>query len=68
MKIGGLVVPMLREVVEMSYLWRVPHALDGTALQRVAGPLTTTPLDTAMRRALIHLGEAISAQAAVQAR
>lgn len=59
---------MLREVVEMSYLWRVPHALDGTALQRVVGPLTTTPLDTAMRRALIHLGESKAAQAAVQPR
>lgn len=68
LKLGGLVVPMLREVVEMSYLWRVPHALDGTALQRVVGPLTTTPLDTAMRRALIHLGESKAAQAAVQPR
>ncbi|HTP75293.1 MAG TPA: NmrA family NAD(P)-binding protein [Burkholderiaceae bacterium] len=58
LKLGGLVSPTLREVAEMSYLWRVPHALDGTALQRVAGPLGSTPVGTAMRRALVHLGEA----------
>ncbi|HEX6020231.1 MAG TPA: NmrA family NAD(P)-binding protein [Burkholderiaceae bacterium] len=68
LKIGGLMVPMLREVVEMSYLWRVPHALDGAALQRVTGPLTTTPPDTALRRALIHLGESKSVEAALRSR
>lgn len=55
-KLGGLVVPMLREVSEMSYLWRVPHALDGTALQRAVGPLPATPIAAALRDALLALG------------
>jgi nucleoside-diphosphate-sugar epimerase len=56
LKLGGLVVPMLREIAEMSYLWRVPHALDGSALQAAVGPLSTTPIDEAMRDALRALG------------
>jgi nucleoside-diphosphate-sugar epimerase len=55
-RLGGLVVPLLREVSEMSYLWRVPHALDGTALQRAVGPLPAMPLDAALREALRALG------------
>jgi nucleoside-diphosphate-sugar epimerase len=55
-KLGGLVVPMWRELAEMSYLWRVPHALDGTALERALGPLPTTPLDAAVRETLLALG------------
>jgi len=56
MKIGALVVPMWREIVAMSYLWRVPHALDGTALARAVGALPATPLDVALRDALLALG------------
>ncbi|HSB25460.1 MAG TPA: NAD-dependent epimerase/dehydratase family protein [Burkholderiaceae bacterium] len=56
LKLGGLVVPMLREIAEMSYLWRVPHALDGSALQAAVGPLPATPIDEAMRDALRALG------------
>jgi len=55
-KLGGLVVPMLREVAEMSYLWHVPHALDGAALARAVGPLPGTPIDAALREALLALG------------
>lgn len=53
---GGLVVPMWREIAEMAYLWRVPHALDGRALLERLGPLPHTGIDTAMRRALRALG------------
>ncbi len=53
---GALVVPMLREVVEMSYLWRVPHALDDSALRRAVGPITQTPLEQAMLESLHALG------------
>ena len=53
---GGLVVPMWRELAEMEYLWRVPHALDGTALRRTLGPLPATDLDTALRQTLQALG------------
>ena len=63
LKLGGLVVPMWREIAEMSYLWHVPHALDGTALTRAVGPLPGTPLDAAMRDTLIALGFASAPKA-----
>ena len=47
---------MLREVVEMAYLWRVPHALDGAALHAAVGPLPVTPIDEALESALVDLG------------
>lgn len=56
LKLGGLVVPMWREIAEMAYLWRVPHALDGSAMQRALGALPATDIDTAMRAALSSLG------------
>jgi nucleoside-diphosphate-sugar epimerase len=56
LKLGGLVVPMWREIAQMSYLWHVPHALDGTALARALGALPATPLDVAMRDTLLALG------------
>lgn len=56
LKLAGLVLPIWREVAEMSYLWQVPHALDGSALARALGPLPATPLDAALRQALHALG------------
>jgi nucleoside-diphosphate-sugar epimerase len=56
LRLGGLFVPMLREISEMSYLWRVPHELDGHALEQAIGPVTVTPLDDALRQALVDLG------------
>lgn len=53
---GGWLVPMWREVAEMAYLWRVPHALDGHAMCAALGPLPGTPVDVAMRQALVALG------------
>ncbi|MFO1217803.1 MAG: epimerase [Burkholderiaceae bacterium] len=63
-RIGGLVVPMWREIAEMAYLWRVPHALDGRAMRDALGPLPTTDLHVAMRQALIALGHADAAASA----
>jgi nucleoside-diphosphate-sugar epimerase len=56
LRAGGLVVPMWRELAEMEYLWRVPHALDDSALQALIGPLQATPLDSALRQTLQELG------------
>jgi nucleoside-diphosphate-sugar epimerase len=53
---GGLVYPMWRELSRMGYLWRVPHALDGAALERAVGPLPTTPAVAAVHQALVDLG------------
>ena len=52
----GLVYPPWRELAHMSYLWRVPHALDGSALARAVGPLPNTPVQHALRTALADLG------------
>ncbi len=52
----SLVVPILREICEIRYLWNVPHALDGQALQAVIGELTPTPLQDALASALHELG------------
>jgi nucleoside-diphosphate-sugar epimerase len=48
--------PMGRELLQMAYLWRVPHALDGQALQRAVGPLPGTAPRTALRESLQALG------------
>jgi nucleoside-diphosphate-sugar epimerase len=55
MRVMGWFVPMVREVVEMAYLWQVPHALDGRALQARIGLLPVTPIDSALQAALRDL-------------
>ncbi|GAB4350411.1 MAG: SDR family oxidoreductase [Oricola sp.] len=46
---------MLREVVRMSYLWRVPHSLDNARLQALIGPEPHRPLETALAEAIADL-------------
>ncbi len=58
---GGAVVPMWRELAEMAYLWKVPHALDGSALEALAGVLPRTPLRQALRASLGELGLRVAA-------
>jgi len=48
--------PMLRELLRMSYLWRVPHRLSATGLRDAIGRIPTTPIDTALRDSLLALG------------
>jgi hypothetical protein len=55
-RIAGLVMPLWRELAKMSYLWRVPHALDGTKLALRCPGLAATPLETALRASLVALG------------
>ena len=52
----GLVVPLWRELAIMSYLWRVPHALDERRLASRCPSLTTTPLEIALTASLAELG------------
>jgi hypothetical protein len=40
----------------MSYLWRTPHSLDGTKLERVVGKLPATEPVEAIRQAIADLG------------
>ncbi len=62
----GLVHPLWRELARMSYLWRVPHALDGRRLATLYG-VRQTPLPQALRAALIELGLADANRAIVPA-
>jgi nucleoside-diphosphate-sugar epimerase len=66
-RLAGLVVPSWRAIAQLSYLWRVPHALDGSALHALVGPLPTTPLATALRATLAATDHARAARAAAGA-
>lgn len=67
MRLASPFAPMAASLLEMRYLWQVPHALDGTALARRIGSEPHTPLREAARAALADLGLLASAQAAVLA-
>ena len=56
LRVAGAVVPLWRELARMSYLWRVPHVLDGTRLAKRCPGLTPTPLTTALADSLVALG------------
>ncbi len=51
------VVPMLRELSRMAYLWQVPHELDGRRLAALCGPMPTTAVDQALR---VRRGQAVA--------
>jgi nucleoside-diphosphate-sugar epimerase len=55
-KLIGLAVPIMRELAIMSYLWRAPHSLDGSKLERFTGPLRATKPADALRAAISDLG------------
>jgi len=52
MRIAGLFIPMIREVIEMQYLWQVPHMIDGSKLSAANPDFQSTPLDIAIGAAL----------------
>jgi nucleoside-diphosphate-sugar epimerase len=54
-RVIGLFKPVMRELARMSYLWHVPHAIDGSSLERAVGTLPVTPLPRALRMALADL-------------
>ncbi len=51
-RLAGLVMPTIREVVEMRYLWDVPHAIDGAKLAAALPDFRPTPLRDALSDAL----------------
>lgn len=51
-RVLGLVMPQMREVAEMAYLWRVPHAIDGARLAELLPDFSPTAFDDALRIAL----------------
>jgi hypothetical protein len=48
----GLAWPQMREVAEISYLWRRPHAIDGAKLAAAAPEFKETPYAAAISEAL----------------
>jgi len=55
LRLIGLFNSVLREVVKMSYLWRVPHSLDNAKLEALIGPEPHRPLDVALRESIADL-------------
>lgn len=52
----GLVYPAWREFAQMSYLWQVPHRLDGQKLKDLVPDLQHTNIEIAAKAALHDLG------------
>ena len=52
MKLIATVSPVVREVVEMRYLWDVPHAIDGTKLNTAIPEFRATSVDAALKSAI----------------
>ncbi len=49
MRIGSPFVPIWRELVEMRYLWDVPHRLDDSKLKALVGDIPKTDIAQALR-------------------
>jgi nucleoside-diphosphate-sugar epimerase len=56
LRLMGIVVPVFRELCDVSYLWSTPHAIDGARLAEVVGDFPRTPLDQAIAASLAALG------------
>jgi nucleoside-diphosphate-sugar epimerase len=54
--LGRLIVPLCRELSEISYLWHQPHRIDGGKLAAAIGEVPHTPLYAAVASALRELG------------
>ncbi len=50
LRLGAPLVPMWREILEMKYLWDVPHSLDGGLLAELLPQFTPTPEAEIYRR------------------
>ncbi|WP_299045411.1 NAD-dependent epimerase/dehydratase family protein [uncultured Tateyamaria sp.] len=60
----GLWSPLMREVLEMRYLWQRPHAVDGTKLNGVLPAFRSTPVDRAIAASVRDKTEAYVTDAA----
>ncbi len=53
MRVLALFSPLMREVLEMRYLWEVPHRVDGGPLAAALPDFAPTPLEEAMLQVLL---------------
>ena len=56
LKTMSFLVPIFRELCDISYLWTTPHAIDGSRLAEIIGNSPHTPLNQAIAAALTALG------------
>jgi nucleoside-diphosphate-sugar epimerase len=56
MRTVGSIWKMGRELSDISYLWQVPHRIDGARLKAAIGEAPHTPLASAVTRSLRELG------------
>jgi nucleoside-diphosphate-sugar epimerase len=56
MKTIGRLIALGRELVELEYLWKVPHRIDGTKLKAAIGDIPHTPFRKAVAMSLRDLG------------
>lgn len=47
-RIAGIVSPLIREIGPLMYQWERPFTSDGSAYEAAFGPVSVTPLDTAV--------------------
>ncbi|HUG62187.1 MAG TPA: NAD-dependent epimerase/dehydratase family protein [Methylomirabilota bacterium] len=52
LRLVAVFMPMMRALLEMKYLWDVPHRLVDDRLEAFTGPLPATPLNRAVAEAL----------------
>ncbi|WP_210319681.1 MULTISPECIES: SDR family oxidoreductase [Rhizobium] len=56
MRIAAPLVPLMRELYEMKYLWAYPIRLVNTKLEAAIGSEPRTPLDEAVKTTLVAIG------------
>ncbi|MBD1548322.1 NAD-dependent epimerase/dehydratase family protein [Roseibium aggregatum] len=54
-RIAGRFSPLMREVTEMAYLWKVPHRVDGSKLAATLPDLPATSLDRVIAEVVENL-------------
>jgi nucleoside-diphosphate-sugar epimerase len=64
LRVMGLFNPLMRELVEMSYLHTTPVVLDDSALQKLLGPVKKTSYDEGIRKTLESMRASSRARAA----
>ncbi|MHC9235088.1 Rossmann-fold NAD(P)-binding domain-containing protein [Pseudooceanicola sp. 502str34] len=55
LRLAAPAVPFLRGLVEMRYLWSLPHRLDGTTFDRLLPDFAPTPPQAALAEASAHV-------------
>ena len=56
LRMMGIIVPMMKEVCEVAYLWDQPHRLDGVRLKALTRSVLNTTPQVAIKQAISQLG------------